>query len=90
MEFSFAATIFFETEKKAEMEAGAADDQIFIADQPSVPSGDNEEDTKCGACHDAFQLFHHEEKDEWHLRPAVKFEGRNYHPACLEDVKVCF
>lgn len=55
--------------------------------QPSVPTG-SDEDARCQVCHDAFEQFYNEEKEEWHLRPAVNYEEKNYHPLCLEDFKV--
>lgn len=57
--------------------------------QPSVPTG-SDEDSRCQVCHDAFEQFYNEEKEEWHLRPAVNYEEKNYHPLCLEDYKVSF
>lgn len=64
-----------------------ADDTPQETLQPSVPTG-TDEDSKCQVCHDAFEQFYNEEKEEWHLRPAVNYEGKHYHPLCLEDYKV--
>lgn len=84
------AQSWFETEKQsAETEGATADDSPQETVQPSVPTVGNE-DTQCQVCHDAFEQFYNEEKEEWHLRPAVNFEGKNYHPLCLEDFKVNF
>jgi hypothetical protein len=66
----------------------ATDDSPQETLQPSVPTG-SDEDSRCQVCHDAFEQFYNEEKEEWHLRPAVNYEGKNYHPLCLEDYKVC-
>ncbi|XP_020708436.2 uncharacterized protein LOC105686821 isoform X2 [Athalia rosae] len=81
------AQSWFETEKQtAETEGAATDDSPQETVQPSVPTSNNE-DTQCQVCHDAFEQFYNEEKEEWHLRPAINFEGNNYHPLCLEDHK---
>lgn len=82
------AQSWFETEKQAETDGTAADDSPQEALQPSVPTG-SDEDSRCQVCHDAFEQFYNEEKEEWHLRPAVNYEEKNYHPLCLEDHKVC-
>lgn len=66
----------------------ATDDSPQETLQPSVPTG-SDEDSRCQVCHDAFEQFYNEEKEEWHLRPAINYEGKNYHPLCLEDYKVC-
>ncbi|XP_025986831.1 uncharacterized protein LOC105195218 isoform X2 [Solenopsis invicta] len=81
------AQSWFETEKQtAETEGMATDDSPQETLQPSVPTG-SDEDSRCQVCHDAFEQFYNEEKEEWHLRPAVNYEGKNYHPLCLEDYK---
>lgn len=82
------AQSWFETEKQtAETEGVASDDSPQETLQPSVPTG-SDEDSRCQVCHDAFEQFYNEEKEEWHLRPAVNYEEKNYHPLCLEDYKV--
>ncbi|KAL6259064.1 hypothetical protein P5V15_008985 [Pogonomyrmex californicus] len=81
------AQSWFETEKQtAETEGTATDDSPQETLQPSVPTG-SDEDSRCQVCHDAFEQFYNEEKEEWHLRPAVNYESKNYHPLCLEDYK---
>lgn len=81
---------WFETEKQtADTEGITAEDSPQEASQPSVPTG-TDEDSRCQVCHDAFEQFYNEEKEEWHLRPAINFEGKNYHPLCLDDYKVGF
>ncbi|XP_011684445.1 PREDICTED: uncharacterized protein LOC105447883 isoform X2 [Wasmannia auropunctata] len=81
------AQSWFETEKQtAETEGMATEDSPQETLQPSVPTG-SDEDSRCQVCHDAFEQFYNEEKEEWHLRPAVNYEGKNYHPLCLEDYK---
>ncbi|XP_076394034.1 pcf11 cleavage and polyadenylation factor subunit isoform X4 [Megachile rotundata] len=81
------AQSWFETEKQtADTEGIAAEDSPQETLQPSVPTG-SDEDSRCQVCHDAFEQFYNEEKEEWHLRPAINFEGKNYHPLCLDDYK---
>ncbi|XP_076760472.1 pcf11 cleavage and polyadenylation factor subunit isoform X1 [Xylocopa sonorina] len=81
------AQSWFETEKQtADTEGIAAEDSPQEALQPSVPTG-SDEDSRCQVCHDAFEQFYNEEKEEWHLRPAINFEDKNYHPLCLDDYK---
>lgn len=73
----------------AENEGGSSVGSPGETIQPSVPTGNDDEAAHCQVCHDAFEQFYNEEKEEWHLRPAVSFEDKNYHPLCLEDHKVC-
>ncbi|XP_043289393.1 uncharacterized protein [Venturia canescens] len=81
------AQSWFETEKQtAETEGTATEDSPQETTQPSVPTG-SDEDSRCQVCHDVFEQFYNEEKEEWHLRPTVTYEGKNYHPMCLEDHK---
>ncbi|XP_011308584.1 uncharacterized protein [Fopius arisanus] len=81
------ARSWFEMEKQnAETEGANAEDTLQETVLPSVPTG-SDEDGQCQVCHDAFEQFYNEEKEEWHLRPAVIFEEKNYHPLCLEDHK---
>ncbi|XP_043252988.1 uncharacterized protein LOC122397706 [Colletes gigas] len=81
------AQSWFETEKQtADTEGVATEDSPQEALQPSVPTG-SDEDSRCQVCHDAFEQFYNEEKEEWHLRPAINFEEKNYHPLCLDDYK---
>ncbi|XP_076236159.1 pcf11 cleavage and polyadenylation factor subunit isoform X3 [Calliopsis andreniformis] len=81
------AQSWFETEKQtADTEGITAEDSPQETLQPSVPTG-SDEDSRCQVCHDAFEQFYNEEKEEWHLRPAINFEDKNYHPLCLDDYK---
>ncbi|XP_016845564.2 uncharacterized protein LOC100121739 isoform X3 [Nasonia vitripennis] len=81
------AQSWFETEKQtAETDGAATEDNAADAQQPSVPTA-SDDDGFCQVCHEAFEQFYNEEKEEWHLRPAVSFEEKNYHPLCLEDHK---
>ncbi|KAJ8667667.1 hypothetical protein QAD02_009330 [Eretmocerus hayati] len=81
------AQSWFETEKQSmEIENAAAEELFDESLQPSVPTG-SDEDAQCHVCREAFVQFYHDEKEEWHLRPAVNFDGKNFHPLCLEDHK---
>jgi len=47
-------------------------------------------DDKCYVCQDPFEIFFHEEKDEWHFKDAIRVDNRIYHPICFEDAReVC-
>lgn len=84
----FSAQSWFETEKQSiETENAAAEDLFAETLQPSVPTG-SDEDSCCQVCREAFEQFYNDEKEEWHLRPAVSYEDKNFHPLCLEDHKV--
>jgi hypothetical protein len=39
----------------------------------------------CYICNDPFEIFFHQEKEEWHFKDAIRIENRLYHPICLED-----
>ncbi|GLH15248.1 Uncharacterized protein GBIM_19614 [Gryllus bimaculatus] len=77
------AQSWFETQQAAE---GRSEEKESI-EVPSVPAGDSAEDTACDVCHDKFEQFYNEETEEWHLRLAVRVEGKTYHPLCYEDLK---
>ncbi|CAE1234847.1 PCF11 [Acanthosepion pharaonis] len=47
----------------------------------------NDTDDVCEICGDPFEQFWEEEEEEWHLKNAVRVEGKTYHPVCYEDVK---
>ena len=82
------AQSWFETEKQTtETESAIAEDLPEEAEQPSIPTGSATE-LQCHVCHDEFKQFYNEEMEEWHIKPAVVFEGNNFHPCCLEDHKV--
>lgn len=46
------------------------------------------QDSRCEVCQDRFEQFYNEEKDEWHLRMAVRIDFKTYHPLCYEDYQV--
>lgn len=57
---------------------------------PSCKAEADDVNKSCEVCHDPFEQFYNEETEEWHLRPAVKFEEKTYHPLCLKDYQVLF
>jgi hypothetical protein len=79
---SFSAQSWFEAQQAAEGE------EKEVQEIPSVCAGENPEDTFCAMCHDKFEQFYNEEKEEWHLRAAVRVDGKTYHPLCYDDYKV--
>lgn len=54
----------------------------------SCPSGSENVNRCCDMCHDQFDQFYNEETEEWHLRTALKVDGKFYHPICYEDFRV--
>ncbi|GBP76226.1 Pre-mRNA cleavage complex 2 protein Pcf11 [Eumeta japonica] len=60
--------------------------EVPEGEAPSVPAG-APEDQHCALCGDKFDQFYNEDKEEWHLRKAVRHEDKNYHPLCFEDYK---
>jgi pre-mRNA cleavage complex 2 protein Pcf11 len=55
---------------------------------PSVPEGRNPADNTCAVCFEKFQFFFNDELEEWHLRGAMRVDGKTFHPTCYEDYKV--
>ncbi|XP_071452534.1 uncharacterized protein Pcf11 isoform X2 [Hetaerina americana] len=64
--------------------AGTGNDEATVL---SVPAGEKAEDQHCAVCREGFEQFYNEEKEEWHLKDAVRFEENTYHPVCYEDYK---
>ncbi|XP_044254626.1 pre-mRNA cleavage complex 2 protein Pcf11 [Tribolium madens] len=64
---------------------GAGDDVDEEVEVPSVPADPDVQDAHCEVCQDRFDHFFNEEKEEWHLRNAVRVEDKTYHPVCYED-----
>ncbi|XP_075235212.1 uncharacterized protein LOC142332584 isoform X2 [Lycorma delicatula] len=54
-------------------------------DIPSVACENGLMDVECEMCKDKFEQFYNEEKEEWHLKRAVKVDDKIYHPICYED-----
>ncbi|XP_014218936.1 uncharacterized protein LOC106647177 isoform X2 [Copidosoma floridanum] len=79
---------WFETEKQASDADGAGGDNALTdLEQPSIPA-QGPSPHKCEVCQEIFEQFFNEDIEEWHIRPAVTYEGKNYHPLCLQDHKI--
>lgn len=52
---------------------------------PSCPAEPGDVDRSCEMCQEKFEQFYNEEQEEWHLRAAIRFEDKIYHPFCYED-----
>lgn len=79
---------YFETQQ-LEMDLARDDDSAQRNESP-VPSciaGPDDVDKTCDMCHDQFETFYNEENEEWHLRNAIRVDGKTYHPICFEDCK---
>lgn len=72
-----------------DMQEGVEEEEQPPREVVSVRAADYPEDAQCEICHDKFESFYNDEKEEWHLRNAVDQEGKLVHPLCLEDEKVC-
>lgn len=55
---------------------------------PSVPADPDSTDECCEVCRDKFDQFFNEEKEEWHLKNAIRVEEKTYHPVCYDDYLV--
>lgn len=69
---------------------------------PASQNGDNDDDVKvflfnenfddfllfqrCYVCHDPFENFFDDNREEWHLKDAMRVEGKTYHPICYQDI----
>ncbi|KAK7143529.1 hypothetical protein R3I93_014633 [Phoxinus phoxinus] len=41
----------------------------------------------CDICQEQFEMYWEEEEEEWHLKNAIRVDGKTYHPSCYEDYK---
>lgn len=78
---------YFDQQQQAE---NAGDDTEEEVEIPSVPADPDTTDDRCDVCHDKFDQFFHEEKEEWHLKNAIRIDDKTYHPVCFEDYQVRF
>ncbi|CAF0799679.1 unnamed protein product [Didymodactylos carnosus] len=62
------------------------DDSLILQQKVLSCAANNDED-RCCVCGDQFQNFFNDNRDEWHLRDAVRVDGKTYHPICYQDVK---
>ncbi|XP_073991585.1 uncharacterized protein [Rhodnius prolixus] len=75
------AASWFEIQEKKSNEK--VDDSM---NEPSVVAGEGAEEATCRICHDNFDQFYNEEKEEWHFKKAIRVDGILYHPLCYEDL----
>ncbi len=78
---------WFETQQ---MEMDQANDDSAQRNDSPVPSciaGPDDVDRTCDMCHEQFETFYNEENEDWHLRNAIRVDGKTYHPICFEDCK---
>nr|CAH7763637.1 unnamed protein product [Callosobruchus chinensis] len=73
---------YFDQQQQAEGAADEADEDVEI---PSVPADPESTAECCEVCRDKFDQFFNEEKEEWHLKNAIRIEEKTYHPVCYED-----
>ncbi|GLV35194.1 Pcf11 cleavage and polyadenylation factor subunit [Carabus blaptoides fortunei] len=78
---------WFESQQQQQQAEGVGEDGDEEIEIPSVPADSNTQDTCCDVCHDKFEQFYNEEKEEWHLRMAIRAEEKTYHPLCYDDYK---
>lgn len=72
---------------QAENNGEEAEEEVEI---PSVPADSDITDSRCEVCQDVFDQFFNEEKEEWHLRNAIRIDGKTYHPVCYDDYQASF
>ncbi|CAF0792997.1 unnamed protein product [Rotaria sp. Silwood1] len=53
---------------------------------PAIGNGDSDDD-RCYVCHDPFENFFDDNREEWHLKDAIRIDGKTYHPICYQDVR---
>uniref|UniRef100_A0ABD2X1E5 CID domain-containing protein n=1 Tax=Trichogramma kaykai TaxID=54128 RepID=A0ABD2X1E5_9HYME len=56
-------------------------------EQPSVKCSINLDDATCVMCYEKFDVYFHQELEEWHYQPTIIYDNKNLHPICLEDYK---
>ncbi|XP_030636860.1 pre-mRNA cleavage complex 2 protein Pcf11 isoform X2 [Chanos chanos] len=53
----------------------------------SVRAAPDVVDESCEICQEQFETYWEEEEEEWHLKNAIRVDGKTYHPSCYEDYK---
>ncbi|XP_017575362.2 pre-mRNA cleavage complex 2 protein Pcf11 [Pygocentrus nattereri] len=53
----------------------------------SVKAAPDVVDESCEICQEQFEMYWEEEEEEWHLKNAMRVDGKTYHPSCYEDYK---
>lgn len=64
---------------------GANNEEEEEIEIPSVVADRTVIDPRCDVCQDKFEQFYNEEKEEWHLRMAIRVDNKTYHPLCYDD-----
>lgn len=83
----FLAQSWFESQ--AGQNSNGAEAEESPGEVPSVAAGESPEDAACEICRDKFEQFYNEEREEWHLRQAIRVDEKLYHPICYQDYRVC-
>ncbi|CAH1140150.1 unnamed protein product [Phyllotreta striolata] len=73
---------YFDQLQQAENGGDDAEEEV---EAPSVAADPDSTLECCKVCHDKFDQFFHEEKEEWHLKNAIRVDGYTYHPLCYDD-----
>lgn len=84
--FFFTEKNWFESQQQQQQQENAEGENEEEIEIPSVPADPNLSD-RCEVCHDKFDQFYNEEKEEWHLKMAIRVEDKTYHPLCYDDYK---
>lgn len=42
---------------------------------------------RCFVCHDPFETYFDDNRDEWRLKDAIRINGKTYHPICYQDAQ---
>ncbi|CAF0904831.1 unnamed protein product [Rotaria sordida] len=45
------------------------------------------DDDRCYVCHDPFENFFDDNREEWRLKDAMRADGKTYHPICYQDAQ---
>ncbi|XP_072517782.1 pre-mRNA cleavage complex 2 protein Pcf11 isoform X2 [Salminus brasiliensis] len=53
----------------------------------SVKAAPDVVDESCEICQEQLEMYWEEEEEEWHLKNAMRVDGKTYHPSCYEDYK---
>ncbi|XP_049825333.1 uncharacterized protein LOC109601802 isoform X2 [Aethina tumida] len=68
---------------QAEGQVDEAEEEVEIPTVLADPSMPNDQ---CEVCKDPFDQFFNEEREEWHLRNAIRIDDKCYHPVCHSDL----
>lgn len=77
---------YFENQQLNQNEGKDEENEAEI-EIPSVPADINNQDPRCEVCQEKLEQFYNEDKEEWHLKMAIRVEDKTYHPLCYEDLQ---